>query len=222
MTIGICDDEEIIRWELKRICNQLLVERDLCCEIIEFQNGMELLSFSKCLDILILDIEMSGVGGIEVKNRLQSLKRDVIIIYVTSHDEMMGEAFGLNVLGFIKKEHMKRDLPVMLASALEMAGHFLIFGEDIDSREIAYIRTEQVYCRLFLVDGTEKVLRTSMRELERKLEESGFVRAHRSYLVNLQYVEAVDDNMIYILSQKIPISVRKRSKVKKAYEYSRE
>ncbi len=222
MTIGICDDEEIIRWELKRICNQLLVERDLCCEIIEFQNGMELLSFSKCLDILILDIEMSGVGGIEVKNRLQSLKRDVIIIYVTSHDEMMGEAFGLNVLGFIKKEHMKRDLPVMLAPALEMAGHFLIFGEDIDSREVAYIRTEQVYCRLFLVDGTEKVLRTSMRELERKLEESGFVRAHRSYLVNLQYVEAVDDNMIYILSQKIPISVRKRSKVKKAYEYSRE
>ena len=79
-----------------------------------------------------------------------------------------------------------------------------------------------MYCRLFLVDGTEKVLRTSMRELERKLEESGFVRAHRSYLVNLQYVEAVDDNMIYILSQKIPISVRKRSKVKKAYEYSRE
>ena len=99
MTIGICDDEEIIRWELKRICNQLLVERDLCCEIIEFQNGMELLSFSKCLDILILDIEMSGVGGIEVKNRLQSLKRDVIIIYVTSHDEMMGEAFGLNEIG---------------------------------------------------------------------------------------------------------------------------
>lgn len=218
MTIGICDDEEIIRRELRRICNQLLVEQDLYCEIKEFQNGMEMMNFSKNLEILILDIEMPEMGGIEIKNRLQRLKRDVIIIFVTSHDEMMREAFGLNVLGFVKKEYMERDLPEMLISALEMVGHFVILRDDIDSREIAYIHTEQVYCRLFLIDGKEKVLRTSLNELESELASVGFIRAHRSYLVNLQYVEGIDDSMVYILKQKIPISVRKRIKVQKAYE----
>ena len=188
------------------------------CEIIEFQNGMELMNFPKHLEILILDIEMPEMGGIEVKNRLQRLKRDVIIIYVTSHDEMMREAFGLNVLGFVKKEYMQRDLPVMLISALEMVGNFVILRDDIDSREIAYIHTEQVYCRLFLIDGTEKVLRASLKELESKLADVGFIRAHRSYLVNLQYVEGIDDSMVYMLKQKIPISVRRRFKVQRAYE----
>lgn len=218
MTIRICDDEGIIRRELRRICNQLLVEQDVNCEIIEFQNGMELMNFPKHLEILILDIEMPEMGGIEVKNRLQRLKRDVIIIYVTSHDEMMREAFGLNVLGFVKKEYMQRDLPVMLISALEMVGNFVILRDDIDSREIAYIHTEQVYCRLFLIDGTEKVLRASLKELESKLADVGFIRAHRSYLVNLQYVEGIDDSMVYMLKQKIPISVRRRFKVQRAYE----
>lgn len=104
----------------------------------------------------------------------------------------------------------------MLTSALEMVGHFVVLRDDIDSREIAYIHTEQVYCRVFLVDATEKVLRIPIRELERELEGIGFIRVHRSYLVNLQYVEAVDDSMVYVLSQKIPISVRKRLKVQKA------
>ena len=216
MTIGICDDEEIIRWKLKRICNQLLVERDICCGIMEFRNGMELMNFTDHLEILILDIEMAGIGGIEVKNRLQRMKRYVIIIYVTSHDEMIWEAFGLNVLGFVKKENMEQELPIMLTSALEMVGHFVVLRDDIDSREIAYIHTEQVYCRVFLVDATEKVLRIPIRELERELEGIGFIRVHRSYLVNLQYVEAVDDSMVYVLSQKIPISVRKRLKGQKA------
>ncbi len=222
MTIGICNNEEITRRELRRICNQLFVERDLYCEIIEFQNGMELIKFSKNLEIVILDIELPGMGGIEVKNRLQRLKRDVIIIYVTSHDEMMREAFGHNVLGFVKKEYKERDLPMILVSALEMVGHFVILQDDIDSREIAYIHTEQIYCRLFLIDGREKVLRTPLKELESELKGTGFIRVHRSYLVNLQYVEEIDDGMIYILDQKIPISSRKRFKVKKAYENLKE
>ncbi len=99
-----------------------------------------------------------------------------------------------------------------------MVGNFVILRDDIDSREIAYIHTEQVYCRLFLIDGTEKVLRASLKELESKLADVGFIRAHRSYLVNLQYVEGIDDSMVCILKRKIPISVRKRFKVQRAYE----
>lgn len=218
MRVGICDDEAIMRRKIRQICNRSLVELDLNCEVIEFRNGTEIIDFAEALDILILDIEMPGMNGIEVKKRFQAMKHNVIIIYVTSHDEMMQEAFGLNVLGFVEKEYMEQMLPVMLASALETVGRFVVLEDGIDSREIAYIRTEQIYCRLFLVDGGERLLRVSMKELESQLGDVGFFRIHRVYLVNFQYVEDIDASTVFVMKQRIPISVRKRAKVKEAYE----
>lgn len=218
MRIGICDDEEIMRQEIGKICSQLLVKYDLNCEIIEFVDGTEIIEFSKRLDILILDIEMPKMSGIEVKKRLQWLNRRIIIIYISSHREMMEAAFGLNVLGFVDKLHMNQSLPAMLATAFEMVGRFVVLGDGIDSREILYIQTEQMYCRLFLNDAREKLLRITMKDLESKLERVGFVRVHRMFLVNLQYVEKIDENTVSIMSNIIPISVRKRLKVQKAYK----
>ncbi len=221
MKIGICDDEEMMRREIRKICEQVVMNYDLNYEIVEFQDGYEVLQYPKKLDILLLDIKMPEVSGIEVKNQLWDRGVAPLMIFVSCHEERMREAFGLNVVGFVKKGNMGRELPVQLASTIQKAEHFVILDGGVDSREIAYIHTEQMYCKVFLVDGCEKVLRIPMKELEFELTAAGFVRAHRSYLVNLQYVEAVDDNMVYILSQKIPVSVRKRSKVKKAYEDTR-
>lgn len=221
MRIGICDDEDMMRQEIRKICNQSLMEYDLNCEFVEFQDGMEVLRFAERLEILLLDIEMPGIDGIEVKNRYGFMDSNVLIIFVTRHRERMREAFGHNVVAFVEKKYMKRDLPVKLASALRKVARFVILDGGIDSRDVVYIHTERIYCKVLLADGCERILRIPMRELESELADVGFVRVHRSYLVNMQYVDEVDDSVVYILSQKIPVSARNRTKVKKAYENSR-
>lgn len=55
MRIGICDDEDMMRQEIRKICNQSLMEYDLNCEFVEFQDGMEVLRFAKRLEILLKD-----------------------------------------------------------------------------------------------------------------------------------------------------------------------
>lgn len=87
MVIGICDDENVIRDKIEKIC---INETKKYCEdvvIQKYSDGREVLE--KDFDILILDIEMEDVDGIVVKNYFQKRKKDTIIIFVTSHNEMM-------------------------------------------------------------------------------------------------------------------------------------
>lgn len=62
-----------------------------------------MLSYSDSLDILILDIEMPEMSGIEVKKRLERIRNHTLILYVTGHVEFMQEAFGTYVFGFVEK-----------------------------------------------------------------------------------------------------------------------
>lgn len=117
MVIGICDDENVIRDKIEKIC---INETKKYCEdvvIQKYSDGREVLE--KDFDILILDIEMEDVDGIVVKNYFQKRKKDTIIIFVTSHNEMMSQAFGVNVMGFVAKSYLDNQLQVMLDGAMK-------------------------------------------------------------------------------------------------------
>ena len=101
MIIGICDDEKIMREQVEKIRHKVTDGYDEEILVQTYSDGSAVLDGT--FDILILDIEMEDVDGISVKNIFQNRKRDTIIIFVTSHDEMMSQAFGVNVIGFVTK-----------------------------------------------------------------------------------------------------------------------
>ena len=118
MIIGICDDENVMREAEEKICRSIIQNYgDDIVQIETFSDGKEVLEGE--YDILILDIEMEDVDGIAVKNYFQNRKKDTIIIFVTSHDEMMSQAFGVNVMGFVTKKYLDSQLPVMLDNAIK-------------------------------------------------------------------------------------------------------
>lgn len=220
MRIGICDDEEIMRKKVYRICMQAMSEYDEDIEFIVFSNGKEVYA-DEGLDILVLDIEMPTENGIRIKNKLQEDKRDTIIIFVSGHDEMMSEAFGVNVAGFIVKNHVEEQLPSMLAQSVRMLKKS-VFIEGIDSRKIDYIKSEHVYSMIHTVDNEPKVVRLSSKEIENRLKNTDFVRVHRAYIVNMEYIKQLRDKNIDVNGTNIPISVRLSGGVKKKYlEYCR-
>ena len=91
-----------MRESVEAVCKQVANSyKDENIIIETFTDGKEVLEGE--YDILILDIEMENLDGISVKNNFQSRKKDTIIIFVTSHDEMMNQAFGVNVMGFVTK-----------------------------------------------------------------------------------------------------------------------
>lgn len=220
MVIGICDDEKVIRDKIEKICVNVTGEYDADTVVKTYSDGKEVLEEN--FDILILDIEMEDVDGIAVKNYFQSRKKDTIIIFVTSHNEMMSQAFGVNVMGFVTKSYLDSQLPVMLESAIKRVMNTVNI-EGVDSRKVCYIEAEHIYNILHLENDTEMSVRCSSADLEKMLEGVGFIRVHRTYIINMAYVEHIRDKSVVINGKEIPVSSRLKSRLKKEYSrYCRE
>lgn len=220
MVIGICDDENVIRDKIEKIC---INETKKYCEdvvIQKYSDGREVLE--KDFDILILDIEMEDVDGIVVKNYFQKRKKDTIIIFVTSHNEMMSQAFGVNVMGFVAKSYLDNQLQVMLDDAMKRVMNTVSI-EGVDSRKVCYIQAEHIYNILHLENETEVSVRCSSADLEKMLEVVGFIRVHRTYIINMAYVDHIKDKTVLVNKREIPVSARLKSRLRKEYSrYCRE
>ncbi len=220
MVIGICDDENVIRDKIEKIC---INETKKYCEdvvIQKYSDGREVLE--KDFDILILDIEMEDVDGIVVKNYFQKRKKDTIIIFVTSHNEMMSQAFGVNVMGFVTKSYLDNQLQVMLDGAMKRVMNTVSI-EGVDSRKVCYIQAEHIYNILHLENETEVSVRCSSADLEKMLEVVGFIRVHRTYIINMAYVDHIKDKTVLVNKREIPVSARLKSRLRKEYSrYCRE
>ena len=118
MFIGICDDDNIMRERIERVCKDVTKKYNEETIIKKYKDGQEITDQN--IDILILDIEMPMVGGIAVKEKLENAKSNTVIIFATSHEEMMAQAFGVNVIGFVTKKYIEDQLPVVLERALKI------------------------------------------------------------------------------------------------------
>lgn len=220
MLIGICDDEKIMREKVEIICREVVKAYGEEIIVETYSDGNAVLDGD--FDILILDIEMEEVDGISVKNSFQNRNKDTIIIFATSHDEMMSQAFGVNVIGFVTKKYIESQLPVMLDTAIKRVMNTVTI-DGIDSRDICYIQAEHVYNILHLEDGREISVRQTSADLEKMLAGVGFIRVHRTYLVNMVYVDRIKEKVIVVNGEEISISSRLKSKIKKEYsEYCKE
>lgn len=216
--IGICDDDARVRQQIRRVCCETVERGGEQATFILFRGGREVLSYPDSLDILILDIEMPEMSGIEVKKRLERIRNHTLILYVTGHVEFMQEAFGTYVFGFVDKQYLEEQLSGILRDAIQSVGRKTVYVEGmVDSRKILYIRSEHVYGKLILNDGPGMLVRSSMQELEDSLKCVDFVRTHRSYLVNLLWVDGIRDNKVCIMEHQIPLSRSRAREVREAF-----
>ena len=218
MRIGVCDDDAKERQRMEKICLEVVEVLAVDCEVIVFDEGSKPLEYEHDLDVLILDIEMPQISGLEVKQRLRTLGKDSIIIFVTNHEELVFSAFGVNVHGFIRKQYVEIQLPKILTSAIEILNSYVMLGENLHSRDIKYMKSLRVYTELFLVNGEKKTTRITLSEYEKILSKVGFARIHKSYLVNFKWVDNITEKEIVIGSEILPIATRSQKEVKRKYQ----
>ncbi len=190
---------------------------------MEYINGEAVLEDTEPLELLILDIEMPGISGIEVKNELQRRKSETFIIYVTFYDNYMKDAFGVRVNGFVNKRDLEKELPKMLERTLRFMEKHIRLDNGIDSKDILYIRSDHVYVNIVLRNGDCIVSRNTLSELEEKLSCVDFVKTHKSYLVNLQWARGWKENYVILqndfadVKEEVPVARREKERVKQMY-----
>ena len=97
--IAVCDDEQIFVDDVVK----KLKEQSEHCEISEYISGEELLNSSLEFDMIFLDIEMTGINGINAAFTLRERGYDGMIIFLTSHTEFMPDAFKVKAFRFLDK-----------------------------------------------------------------------------------------------------------------------
>ena len=243
LRVFIADDEAPARERLRELLAD--IARELPNEVTgEAQNGLEALERlpSSGAQVLLLDIQMPGMGGLEVAQHLAGLATGPAVVFVTAHDRHAVEAFELNALDYLMKPVRAARLaaalrkaalagpppPQQLAHAARQPREYLSVVERnrivlVPVREIVFLRAELKYVTL-RTRGAEHLIEESLVALESEFAER-FVRVHRNCLVARAAVRGFErtaggeeephwDVVLEGIAERLPVSRRQWAAVR--------
>lgn len=225
ISIAICEDEKSVLAYLHKQIIQAFEASEIPCSIDCFSNGRDLLRTALAntpYQVLFLDIEMPGMNGIEICRKLRDLHYETLVIFVSNKEELVFQTFEVQPFRFIRKNHFLEELPgVIRGVKKELATHkgtCLTIKErhgnsicTVNIYEILYIEVTGKYCHIVTTTRTQKI-RYNLSDLEKDLQPHGFLKPHRSYLVNYRYIYDIkNDYLLLDDDTQIPIS---RNRVK--------
>jgi DNA-binding LytR/AlgR family response regulator len=168
--------------------------------------------------LVFLDIKMPQLSGFEM---LRSMPKHPFIIFTTAFREYAVEGFDLNAVDYLLKPFsFERFLQAVnkvfvLHSAentepAEEAGKYIFVKSEgkfirINMEDIYYIEALKEYVRIFTSDGTLVVYQT-MQNLEEKLPADLFFRIHRSYIIGVRHIKAIEGNSVLVNKTQLPVS----------------
>ena len=198
LRIAICDDDPAMLDQLDSLCRRILsdtyaLEVTHASSLKEFQP-----SVCSC-QIALLDVQLVEECGMDIARELLSRNPDCRIIFVSGYLDSVSQVYEVPHDCFILKTQLEKYLPVYLTRAAgqvaEEAGQRLSFScgrttEVLPLSRIVYIERNVHRTLIFTDDGQEFVTREKLSSLLGRIGNSGFLRCHVSYIVNLRH--AVD------------------------------
>lgn len=172
----------------------------------------------KEVDLLFMDIEMPGMSGIEFIRTCT--ERMPLVVFITAYPDYAVESYNLNVFDYLLKPasferfstSAKRAFDAInIRSAVREKKDFFFLRcegrfEKIKSSEIVYISAMQNYVRIHFSSGRVMIVHSALKSVFRMLDEEKFVPVHKSYIVNLDYVDSVTGNSINLAQHgQVPI-----------------
>ena len=227
LTIAICDDNENQISELRRLLDEWSADKPFALAIEEYISAEGFLfSYSdKPCNLLLLDIEMRGLNGMELAKRLRSNGDMLPIVFITGYSDYIAEGYDVEALHYLLKPVAKEKLFAVLDKYVEKrsvkADELLIETADgathISADRITYIEAFGRKTALHLSDDTIIDCTMSISKFS-AMQVSGFVSSHRSYIVNLRYVKTIGKTALILDSgEEIPLSRRLYSDVNRRF-----
>ena len=206
-TIAVCDDEQEQIEKLVSAIASWSRQAGCVCDTRTFTSAEAFLfayEEDKSYDILLLDVEMKGISGIELAKRIRSDNNRVEIIFITSHFEFVGEGYEVDALHYLIKPVAEAKLMEVLSKAaakLAVEPPFVIIsceGETVKlyESEILYIESFLHYISIH-TRQREFRIKESISAFEGKLS-GDFFRVHRSYLVSLKAITRISRTAVTV------------------------
>ncbi len=218
LSIAVCEDGILLQQTIIAKVNSYLEKNHLRGQVSGFSRSDELVSKSSSFDIVLMDIGMNGMDGMQAAKELRLQGKDCEIIFVTAFSSYVYEAFNVDASNFLVKPVSDEKLYVALNRAVKRvlkSDHSLSLIIK-KGTEILKIRLcDILYCealdhRLTIHTQSGNVAYyENIASIEQKLDEN-FFRCHRSYIINLKQVVACEkDTVMFSNGDRALVSRRK-------------
>ena len=223
VNIVICEndknDQEFVGSKVVDILDDLNIEY----EIKVYNSGDDLLEgYDKYTDIILLDIQMDGLDGMETARKIREFDDNVEIIFITSFVEYALEGYEVNAYRYLLKPVKDEDFRTSLINCLNdrnFVKRSIVIKEGntrikISLKDIMYIEVQGNDITVHTLKDTYRTKGT-MSSFETEINSDMFVRCHKSYLVNLEYIKSIKRyTSILVNDEEVPLSRNKYKEIK--------
>ena len=227
MNVAICDDNINYSKQTEKFLREIIGPRR-AINIDIFFSGQKLLDSTddKTYDVIFLDIEMPGINGIEVAQRIRQKDQSVIIAFLTNYSEFATKGYEVSAFRYILKEEPEAMIKRQIQSIVneyyrkQKCLVAMVKGDriTINISSIVYLEVIKRVIYVHTVSGKTYEFYSTLNEMFSKLEDFGFVRPHQSYVVNMSFIESIQLNSIELKTgQSIPLSRVLKREVETAY-----
>lgn len=207
--IAICDDDPLLRERNLMLCREILTEHEIPYTITEFSSAEELEEKMETekdpFDLLLLDIEMKELSGMDLARRLRARRNRIGIIFISGYEEYLPIGYQVQPIHFLIKPVERRQLEEALMADWEMNHRqqtvMLQKGSRILSLslpDVLYIEAGANHSVRIIRQSGEIQFSSTLTYLTQMLPGDRFARCHNSFLVNLEHAREIEKKQLYL------------------------
>lgn len=228
MNVLIVDDEQVFLEKIEITVQEICESEGISVSIKTDDDPVSVLEdkeFSTS-DVVLLDIEMDDLSGIEIASKINERKGKSdkpYIIFVTNRDDLVFDALKIQPYSFVRKSHLE-DLRACLKKINERISEPDVYviktGRDtmhLFINDIIYLEKKNNYVVFYTQAGVFKE-RTNIETKLADLQKYGFLRTQIGYLVNVRYIEEISDMSVLLsVGKYVPLSKKYKKSVKQDF-----
>lgn len=234
--IAVVDDEKYFLEKIKTLLIQIMTSANVEYSINTYINSDDFLKSDFQFDLLLFDIDMPQINGFDLVKRINSISlksNQYTVIYISNYEKLVFESFKYSPLRFVRKNMLESDFSEAIEAFLQkhMTENDCFTFIDNDSNAYKKIQIMDIMYfesyghDIYLVEKTEKTYKIkrsiscTLNQLESQYSLNGFIRSHKSYLVNYKHIYKIQDNKIYFANGKVAlITIRNVKEFKIKYQ----
>lgn len=238
LRIAICDDQKSMRDIIYAYVSKWVLNRGLDVEIQYFSSGEELLcAVQESLhakdpfDLILLDMKMGELNGIQTAKRIRLLNPYAYLIFVTSHfTEVIFDAFEVRAFRYIMKNKMKEELPKALDDVIADMENgreniiMVTFNKNkmrLIISDVQFFESSTRMVTAHMIYGEECRFAMQTGDLEELLKGKPFIRCHQSYFVNINCIHTIRNYKVFLSDgRELPVSRGRYEQTKKEFAWS--
>ena len=227
--IAICEDVITDRRKVVEKINRFFLQENLRYQVNEYSSGEALLAEyqdgSAVFDLVLMDIGLGGMNGIDASVKIRQIDRVVPIAFLTSSPDYAIESYDVGAVAYMLKPLDEEKFFTLLSRltkterpkslALKIRGR----QREFDYRDIVYIESRGHRVILHLMGDAEASAYYKLDDIQAMLEDERFIRTHKSYLVNMDYIRAADTDFEMVTGSVVPIRRHGRKEIINQYLY---